>query len=213
MHPLILSALVVMANVLGVGMIVPQATRLLGRNGSANGVSGTWIGIGISLNSWWVAYALRSDLPGLLPVSLGAAALYLVMAVGLHRHNGTSAIRSVAAGVLLLGSAPVPFLLADGWSAAGLAIGACYCLQFAPAAAAAVRSSDVSGISPTTWVMALVEAAIWWGYGLSADDRALVVGGAGASVCSLIILARLLGGTRRRRWMVGRAAPVPAGTV
>ena len=53
MQSLVLSALVVVANILGVGMILPQVWRL-GR-GSAGGVSGAWIGVGIGLNGWWLA--------------------------------------------------------------------------------------------------------------------------------------------------------------
>lgn len=196
MHPVILTALITVANVLGVGMIVPQVRKLGGPNSSASGVSGAWVGVGIALNGWWLAYATNGQLWGMIPVSLGAAVLYVAMAVLLIRRTGFSAIRSLLAGLVLLGSLPLPFLVFDGWEMAGLAIGASYALQFVPAAAVAVRSDDVSGISTTTWVMALIEAAIWWGYGVSSDDRALVIGGAGATLTSAIILIRLLGSTK-----------------
>lgn len=204
MNTLILSALLAVANVLGVGMIVPQVKKLGGNNSSTNGVSGAWVGVGIGLNGWWIAYATETGLWGLLPVSLGAAALYLVMAYRLFRHRGQAAIRSIALGLVLLGLLPAPFLILNGWTAAGLAIGASYGLQFVPAAVVAVRSADVSGVSATTWIMALIEAAIWWGYGVYSDDRALVVGGAGATVASLVILIRLLSDTWGTRLRVGQ---------
>ncbi|MEM7273690.1 MAG: hypothetical protein AAF547_11470 [Actinomycetota bacterium] len=197
---MVLSILLVVANVLGVGMIVPQVVRLAGARGSA-GVSGAWVGVGLSLNAWWFGYGLSTSLWGLLPVATGAAALYGVMAVLLVRLTGIGALPAIAGGAAVPALAPLPFLLLDGWPAAGLAIGGAYAIQFAPAAVAAVRSADVSGISPTTWFMALVEAAIWFGYGLVMADRALVVGGFGASVAALIILVRLgaVSGTGRLR--------------
>jgi hypothetical protein len=197
MNALVLSALLAVANVLGVGMIVPQVRKLGGANSSASGVSGAWVGVGIGLNGWWMAYAVETGLWGLLPVSFGAAVLYLVMAVRLFNHNRWTAVRSIAFGLVLLGLVPAPFLIFSGWTAAGLAIGASYGLQFVPAAVVAVRSADVSGISVTTWVMALIEAAIWWGYGVYSEDRALVVGGVGATAASLVILVRLLSSTWR----------------
>lgn len=196
MHPLILTALLAMANILGVGMIVPQVARLGGRNGSAGGVSGAWIGVGIALNGWWLAYGITQQLWGLVPVSLLAAILYLTMAALLTRRCGFGSLTSVTAGFVAVGLLPAPFLLTDGWTAAGVAVGVSYGLQFTPAAAVAVRSEDVSGVSLTTWSMALIEAGIWFGYGLSSGDAPLVIGGAGAAVTSMIILARLASGNR-----------------
>lgn len=208
MNPVILSALIAIANVLGVGMIVPQVRRLGGHYRSAEGVSGGWIGVGIALNVWWLAYATENHVWGMIPVSLGAAALYIAMAALLFRHNGRTAITSVVYGLATLGLLPLPFLLLDGWDTAGLAIGASYGLQFTPAAFVAIRSADVSGISLTTWIMALIEAAIWWGYGVSSDDRALVLGGAGATIMSAIILVRLLGGRPPGRFLIRLGRPL-----
>ena len=71
----LLDLAVVLATILGVGMLVPQA-RDLARNRDFRGVSAGWIGGGLAINSGWLVYALAAGLPGLLPVSLGALVLY-----------------------------------------------------------------------------------------------------------------------------------------
>lgn len=137
MNPTVMTVLLVVANVMGAGMIVPQVVRLH-RLRSADGISGIWIGVGISMNSWWTAYGLAESLWGILPVSIAAAALYLVMAGQYLGLLGRLALRPLFVGVLLLGLAPMPFLAIGGWDTAGLVVGLAYAVQFTPAAVAAL---------------------------------------------------------------------------
>jgi uncharacterized protein with PQ loop repeat len=183
-----LPILLVVANVLGVGMIVPQVARLH-RHRCADGVSGSWIGVGITLNLWWLAYGIHEGLWGLLPVSSGAFLLYSIIAAQLIAIGGWPARQQLLFGSLVLGAGPLPFLLLDGWSAAGAAIGLSYGVQFVPAAASAMRASTVAGVSASTWTMAWIEAAIWLLYGVEVNDRALLFGGGGGlAVASLILV-------------------------
>lgn len=191
MSSLALLVLLVLANVFGVGMIVPQVMRLR-RLRTADGLSGVWLGIGVALNGWWIAYAWATVLWGALPVAVGSMALYAVLAVYFIRYLGWAGARSLAVGAFGLGMVPLPFLLGGGWSAAGVAIGMSYGVQFFPAAWSAMRSSGLDGIAPTTWVMAWIEGLIWVIYGAPRADPALVLGGAGAVVASSIILLRLV---------------------
>ncbi len=200
---LLLTSLLAAANALGVGMIVPQAVRL-NRLRVIDGLSGSWVGVGLAMNLWWLSYAVQGRLWGLVPVSVGGAALYGVIACQYAAIGGRAAGRSLAVGALGLAMAPLPFLVLAGWTAAGLAIGFSYGLQFAPAAVAAVRSIDVSGISPSTWTMAWTEAVIWFVYGSSVGDPALVVGGGGGAVMATVILVRLVVGRR------GPSRPTPS---
>lgn len=197
---IVLVALLVVANVLGVGMIVPQVVRLR-RQRTVDGVSAPWIGIGLALNLWWLAYALASGLWGLVPVSVGGAIVYGLVAQAYGRLvGGRTAIDGIAGGLVPVAAVPLPFLVVGGWTAAGLAIGSAYGLQFGPAAVSAVRAASVAGISPTTWIMAWGEAVIWLLYGLSTADAALMVGGGGAAVAATVIVARLaVGGENDRR--------------
>jgi len=191
MNAIVISVLVVMANVLGAGMIVPQVVRLH-RSRIVDGLSGAWVGVGFGMNLWWTAYAIQTPLYGMLPVSLAGAALYSTIAVQLIRLSGPQVLKSLAVGAFGLAMTPLPALILGGWSAAGLLIGLSYAAQFTPAAIVALRSRDVDGVSPSTWSMAWVEAAIWLIYGLQIDNRALIVGGGGGLIMSSVILARLV---------------------
>ncbi|MDY7099729.1 MAG: hypothetical protein S0880_00945 [Actinomycetota bacterium] len=191
----------VVANVLGVGMIVPQAARLHRRR-VVDGVSGEWVGVSLAINSWWIAYGVSEQLWGVVPVSVGAIVLYGVIAAQYVRLVGPAGARRIVVGVAMSAWFPLAFLLAGGWTAAGLAIGLAYTGQFAPAAITACRSVDLAGVSPATWAMATGEAAIWFTYGLSNGDVALLVGGGGGAVTAAVVLARVV--------TVGRARTQPA---
>ena len=172
MSPIVLSSMLVVANIMGAGMIVPQVVRLR-RYRNTRGISASWIGVGLAMNLWWVAYGLASGLWGIIPVSAVAFLLYL------------------ATGMVGVGIVPLPALILDGWATAGVVVGLCYAVQFAPAALTALRSDRLDGVSPTTWAMAGTEAAVWLVYGVNQGDAALVVGGGGGLTASLVILIRL----------------------
>lgn len=74
----------------------------------------------------------------------------------------------------------------------GAVVASLHAGQFAPAAWSGVVSSDLAGVSPLTWIMALAEAVIWSAYGRSVGDWPLVFGGLGAAMTSIIILVALL---------------------
>jgi len=185
-----LTTLLILANVFGATMALPQAMRLL-RTGRCDGVSGGWAGLSLAMNLWWLSYGLALGLWSLVPVSAIAAALYLVIVVTWIRLRGRVALREVALG-FAVGLFPVPFLLGGGWSVAGLAIGVGYGVQLAPAVVATFRTHELHGVAAGTWLMAWVEAAIWLLYGLTLADGALVIGGASGAALSTAVLARLV---------------------
>ena len=186
----VLPILLVVANVMGAGMIVPQVARLH-RVRSVDGLSGIWVGVGVAMNNWWSAYGIAESLWGILPVSLTASVLYVVMAIQYLGIVGRVGLRPILVGAVTFGGFPLPFLAFGGWSTAGVAIGLCYAVQFLPAAYSAVRSDDLSAVSPVTWTMAWIEAVIWVIYGISTGDNALLVGGTGGSLAASVILVRL----------------------
>ncbi len=190
MNAVLVTAMLVVANIMGAGMAYPQAARLV-RQRSTAGVSGVWAGVSLSMNLWWLAYGLAEGLWALVPVSAVAAALYAVIIVAYVRAAGRSTVPGVAIGLFVLGMAPLPFLLVGGWRVAGLAIGLCYGMQLVPAVVAACRSRELDGLAPSTWIMAWIEAAIWLVYGLLVLDPALLAGGASGTVMAAVILVRL----------------------
>ena len=207
---IVLPTLLVVANVAGAGMVLPQVLRLR-RGGVADGVSAAGAGVGIAMNLWWVGYALGQQLWGLLPVAGGAGLLYVAMAVLLVRLDGGGALRSVARGHTI-GLIPLAATVGWGWTGAGLAIGVLYGFQFLPALANAIRSPSLQGISTATWLLAWIEAAIWLVYGIDQADRALVLGGGGGTLAATLILACIAAKARPARRAHGFSTRHPAGS-
>ena len=198
MSPLFISTMVVVANVTGAGMIVPQVLRLHRVRG-ADGVSAVWIGIGIALNLFWLGYGFERDLWGVIPVSAMSLVLYGAMAVLYTRIVGRQAFGKLAAGVAGGAAAPLAAVLLDGWLLAGIVLGLAYTVQFAPAVWSALRSPSLAGVATTTWVLAWIEAVAWLAYGIVRADPAITLGGAGGGVMATVILVVLAGERLPRR--------------
>jgi len=97
----------------------------------------------------------------------------------------------MAAGVFVLGMVPLPFLVVGGWQLAGIAVGLSYGVQLLPAVVASLRTTVLSGVSSTTWIIAFVEAALWLVYGSFVVDAAIVLAGAVGVAMAGVILVRL----------------------
>jgi uncharacterized protein with PQ loop repeat len=199
MNP-ILNATVVAATLLGSGMALPQARRLFATR-RIEGVSASWVGVSIALNTWWLLYGVAQHVWVLVPVSGVSLALYLSIAV-VYLHSGgpdadgrhsefRSSLRSMLGAGMALGAVPLIFLVVGGWPVAGVVVGLCYGLQLLPAVVTAYRGDDLRGISAGTWVIALLESLLWLVYGLGVTDVALIAGGASGVVMASLILVRL----------------------
>ena len=195
MTAVVLSGVVVIANVAGAGMILPQVLRLR-RSSSVDGISPTWVGVGIALNSWWVLYAIGSGVLAIAPVAFGGATFYTVIAVEYARITGRRLEPALATGLVVATSGPLLAWAVGGWSTVGIVLGLSYGIQFAPAVATAVRASSVAAVSTGTWGLAWIEAVGWLVYGLAIMDAALILGGTGGGIMSATILWCV---TRQRR--------------
>lgn len=190
--------LIVVANILGAGMILPQVLRVHQTRSTA-GVSLSGTGVGIVMNLWWIVYGLEANIPGMIPVSVAGALLYTTIAVQSLRLIGIGAVRSIAKGILTYGAVPLaPYLFTD-IRTLGLVIGLMYTVQFAPAALAAIATPNPVGVSMLTWTMALFEAVIWLAYGIITSDVALTVGGVGGSIMASVIIVQLTSNRSRPR--------------
>jgi uncharacterized protein with PQ loop repeat len=189
MH-LLLNFLVVVATVLGSWMAFPQARRIA-RTRRVDGVSSTWIGVSLAINSWWLTYGLVAGIWALVPVSIISLLLYGVMAWFFVLSVGRTAVPGLALGVFGLGMVPLPFLLVGGWELAGVAVGLSYGVQLLPAVVASLRTSALSGVSSTTWIIASLESVLWLAYGLGVGDAALTLAGLVGVVMASVILVRL----------------------
>lgn len=189
MH-LLLTSLAVVATVLGSWMALPQARRIA-RTRHVDGVSATWIGVSLAINAWWFTYGVVAEVWALVPVSVISLLLYGAMAWFFVLAVGRAALGGLGLGVFGLGMVPLPFLLIGGWELAGVAVGLSYGIQLLPAVVASLRTSVLSGVSSTTWIIAAVESVLWLAYGLGVGDVALTLAGFVGVAMASVILVRL----------------------
>ncbi len=187
---LLLNLIVVIATVIGSAMAYPQARRIA-RTRQVDGVSATWIGVSIAINAWWLAYGITAEIWALVPVSIVSLLLYGAMAWFFLASVGRRGLGGMALGVFVLGMVPLPFLAVGGWVLAGIAIGLSYGIQLLPAVVASLRTSALTGVSSSTWIIACAEAALWLVYGLAVADVALVLAGTVGVAMAGVILMRL----------------------
>jgi uncharacterized protein with PQ loop repeat len=187
---LVLNLIVVVATIIGSAMALPQARRIA-RTRCVEGVSAAWIGVSLAINAWWLAYGLAANVWALVPVSAISLVLYGVMAGFFLVSVGRRGLGGMALGMFVLGMVPLPFLIAGGWTLAGVAIGLSYGVQLLPAVIASLRTTVLSGVSSSTWVIACIEAALWFAYGVAVADLALILAGAVGTVMAAVILGRL----------------------
>ncbi len=202
MDSALLIVVLVVANVLGGAMAVPQAHKLL-RTRSTAGVSATWAAIGATVNVWWGVYGIAVGDLGIVPVSVVSVMVYVLIAsviVGASSASTTRVAARVIGASVAVSAVPVIALGLDGWLTAGIALGALYGVQLSPAVVAVYRSIDVTGVALSTWVIALVEAALWGVYGLARIDVGIVtLAIVGVSMSGLVLGRLVVRRPRRQR--------------
>lgn len=207
-----LTLVVIAANVLGAAMAIPQAGKLL-RSRRGAGVSLTWAAVSIVVNAWWVVYGLGVGDLGIVPVSALAVACYLLITVCLVRYRQGPVARLIGRTVAVaaaVAAVPAFVLWAEGWAAAGIALGALYGIQLSPAVVAVYRATDVGGVSLATWLIAFAEAALWGVYGFARSDLGLLALAATGTMMSSLVLARLFLRRPRRTSVVVFGGPAYA---
>lgn len=190
------------ATILAVASLVPQI-RKLRRLGSAEGVSPTWAALGAATNVAWFAYLFHEALWASVPAPFLMTGFYAATFYYVHRAGkafGRSALASAAWGAALFVS-----LVVGGWTFLGLVLGGSYVVQVAPSVWAAYRTRRPSSVAPATWIIILVEAALWGLYGWYHSDVAFLLFSGTAAAASLLILGRYA--ATRHRW-AAESAPV-----
>ncbi|NNE13240.1 MAG: hypothetical protein HKN41_13450 [Ilumatobacter sp.] len=201
----LLAVVLVAANVLGAAMAVPQAVKLY-RTRCSEGISLSWAVISATVNAGWGWYGIGVGDLGIVPVSVVSVLAYLLITLLIVRH-GRPAI--LAPTLAVVGATAVVALAGwlGGWAAAGIALGGLYAVQLSPAVVSVYRAVDVRGVSVSTWLIALVEAVLWGGYGLARVDIGLLALAVSGVSMSALVLARLVvRRPRRTRHLV----PAPA---
>jgi len=168
---------------------LPQIRRIV-RTGDVRGVSFSMVTLNAASEAgWFIHFAGRGQWAA-VPASFVIIATYGALAVALGR-AGVGARRPVSTGACwaaaLIGSrfAVGPVLLATLLAGTKL-------VQVTPQVWTAWRTARPTGVSPTMWTIAVVEAVLWAVYGVACRDVALVTLGAVGVVAGVAVLARVL---------------------
>jgi uncharacterized protein with PQ loop repeat len=169
--------------------LLPQPLKLA-RTGVDDGVSPMAAFNQVLAEVAWLAYGLLQ----------ARVSIWLVSAVALFP-SGWQALLLVrrARTSDLIGAACFGLVVAAAWATGTLGplLGASVLVTTGPQVVEAIRKDDLSGIAPTTWWIALVDAALWGAYGWVIADWALVGYWAVLTACALTVLGRVAW-TRRR---------------
>jgi len=182
------TALALVASAIFLIRLIPQPARL-SRTGVAAGVSAVAAANSVTSASAWLAYGLTHGLLVVWAVSVVALVPGVWTVVLLRRQFGRTELLGSGAVVSLF----VLFAVA-GQLGTALALGVL--VTAGPQVWRAIRQSDLSGIAPATWVVAVVDALSWGTYGVVIADRALEGYGAVLFISAAVVLGRV-GWTRR----------------
>jgi len=177
------TVLSIVAPVVYLVRLLPQPLRLY-RTGVAAGVSPLSAMNGVIGDVGWLAYGLSAGLPAVWVVS----SLALVPAVWtvalLRREISRVDVAGAAAWAVVL-------VVSAALGVVGLSLAAGVVVSQGPQVLEALRDDDLSGIAPSTWWVAVADAATWGAYGVAVGDVALMGYGVVLSVAAAVVLARI----------------------
>lgn len=171
------------ASIIFLARLVPQPLRLA-RTGVPDGVSPLSAINGVTACLAWIAYGLMVGVVPVWTVSVIALIPSLWTAWLLRHEVDASALTAAGAWVAVL-------LLAAHTGTFGAVLGLCVIVTQGPQVARAVREHDLSGISATTWRIAVFDALAYGIYGLAIHDQALLGYAVVLTVCAAIVLTRI----------------------
>lgn len=173
----------VIASVVFLIRLLPQPIRLA-RHGVAAGVSPLAALNSIVAAAAWLGYGLWADLPAVWIVSLLALIPDIWATALLRREIRTSDITAAVIWIAVISAAAMV-----GYFDAVL--GAGVLVTQGPSVLKALREDDLTGISPATWWISILDAATWGAYGVAVGSPALVGYGVVLLSASAIVLARI----------------------
>ncbi|MFN8051987.1 MAG: hypothetical protein U0Q22_11145 [Acidimicrobiales bacterium] len=177
------------ASAVFIARLTPQPVRLA-RSGVAEGVSPLSALNAVIAAVAWLVYGLVADLPIVWIVSLLAILPGVWAVLLLRRHTVLADVLWASAWVGVIVAAAAAGLLA---AALGLGV----VVTQGPQVWRACRDHDLSGLSPVTWWLSILDALTWGAYGIAVGDPALIGYAAVLSTSAVVVLSRL--------WWVARA--------
>ena len=177
------TAVSLVASAIFLARLIPQPARLW-RTGVTAGVSPVAAANAVTSASAWLAYGLSHGLLVVWAVSV-AALVPGVWTVSLLRHE-FGRVELLAAGAVA-----GAFVLSAVLGALGAALGIGVLVTAGPQVWRAIRQSDLRGIAPATWFVAVADALLWGAYGMLIGDHALEGYGTVLLTSAAIVLGRV----------------------
>lgn len=183
--------------------IAPQIVRLA-RTRRIDGVSPAWAAVGMTINLGWITWVLAERLWLPIPAVVAAIVSFGTVLYLLYRNGAdVRAALWVSAGIAV---ACVGIQQAAGWTVLGTVLGLSNGLYLGPSVVAAWRAHTPVGVSPLSWVLTVLEGAVWGLYGVVVVEAPIMVYGSTAMLLGALVLLRLWMTRHRIRAALGHTA-------
>jgi uncharacterized protein with PQ loop repeat len=189
MSSTVAKVLSIVAPVVYLVRLLPQPLRLY-RTGVAAGVSPLSAMNGVIGDVGWLAYGLSAGLPAVWVVSSLALVPAIWTAALLRREVTRLDLAGAAAWAVVL-------VVSAAFGVVGVSLAAGVVVSQGPQVLEALRDDDLSGIAPSTWWVAVLDAGTWGAYGVAVGDAALMGYGVVLSAAAAVVLARIEWTVRR----------------
>jgi len=182
-------ALGALGTLIGLVRALPQFVRLL-RTRDAHGVSLDTAATSSIVSFGWATYGLLTDqLPVTLATGSSGVVFALITLLALKLGRRLRELRTAPVWLVVLGSVAV----LAGSDGLGVLLPISVLVANVPQLVVAYREADLTGLSPSTWLLSMADGTVWAAYALVADDTAILVFGFLQLTTSAgIVLRRLL---------------------
>ena len=163
--------------------LLPQPARLA-RTGVPDGLSPLAALNAVIADVGWVAYGLSAHLAPVWSVAAVALVIGVITVVLLAK-------RTTSRDLLGSGVWAAIVVATASLGALGAVLAASVAVINGPQVWVAIEGRNLTGISPSTWLIAILDASLWGAYGIATRDGALIAYGVVMIASAVVILARI----------------------
>lgn len=189
----------------GIGTLVglvralPQLVRLTTTR-DAHGVSLDTAATSSAVSFGWATYGVMTEqVPVTLATGSSGVVFALVTMLALRLGRRASELRAAPVWCAVL----VVVAIAARAGGLGVVLPVSVLVANVPQLVVAYREPDLTGLSPSTWLLSVTDGAVWLAYALVTSDAAILVFG--------VLQVSTSGAIVARRWVWSRTKPQPAG--
>ena len=175
-----------LGTLIGLVRAMPQLVRLV-RTRDAHGVSLDTAATSSIVSFGWATYgALTEQLPVVLATGSSGVVFALITLYAMKLGRRPAELRAAPVWLVVLVTATL-IARADGL---GVLLPVSVLVANVPQLLVAYREADLTGLSPSTWLLSVSDGAVWAAYALVTGDLAILVFGVLQSTTSGAIVAR-----------------------